>query len=391
MVEHIRPLAGCFGRSFGAVRGIPRVVLDTYRLRLRSDVSIATSLSGGLDSSAVACALAELARRGPVDHVPDDWQRAFVACFPGTTLDERSYAEQVIAHTGMRAHYCTIDDGAAAQELEKIVFDLEDIFGVPMVGAWAIYREMRRSGMRVSLDGHGADELLAGYSQLVDIAINAPPDTLARYWDLRHVRTGMAGGTNIGISGALLEAPSVKDDLRFLVKKGLTQLGLLELVRRARQQAGLARVKRLRYFNPDASLTSSSFLRHAQSFWFHDGLLPTFLRCIDRASMAHGIEMRMPFLDWRLVTFGFALSDESKLGGGFTKRILRLAMKDLMPDPVRLRTQKIHFSTPITEWGRGVLRTWLLDRRISHSSNQRPGMARLRAQVSSIRCKVTVV
>ena len=77
--------------------------LDTCRLRLRSDVSIATSLSGGLDSSAVACAVGEFARRGIVDHVPDDWQRAFVACFPGTTLDERSYAEQVIAHTGMRA------------------------------------------------------------------------------------------------------------------------------------------------------------------------------------------------------------------------------------------------------------------------------------------------
>jgi asparagine synthase (glutamine-hydrolysing) len=349
--------------------------LDACRLRLRSDVSIATSLSGGLDSSAVACAIAELGRRGAVDHVPDDWQRAFVACFPGTTLDEQSYAEQVVAHTGMRAHYHTIDGGAAAQELEKIVFDLEDIYPVPMVGAWAIYREMRRSGMRVSLDGHGSDELLVGYSHLVDSAINAPPATLARYRDLRHVRAGMAGGTNIGVSGALLAAPSVKDDIRFLARHGLARLGVLGPIRRARQrsriadhqarpdahEAGLSRAKRLDYFIPDPSLPSRSFLRHEQSFWFHNNVLPTFLRCIDRASMAHGIEVRMPFLDWRLVTFAFSLPDESKLGGGFTKRILRLAMKDLMPDPVRLRTQKIHFSSPITEWGRGALKTWLLD------------------------------
>ncbi len=374
--------------------------LDACRLRLRSDVSIATSLSGGLDSSAVACAIAELGRRGAVDHVPKDWQRAFIACFPETTLDERNYAEQVVAHTGMLANYQIIDDGAAAQELEKIVFDLEDVFAVPMVGAWSIYREMRRAGMRVSLDGHGADELLAGYSQLVESAINAPPVSWTRYRDLRDVRAGMTGGTNIGVSGALLAAPSFKDDIRFATKYIASEFGLLSLIRRARRQlqqpAGFegrgqrqADVKRLHDYvrNPDAP--SRFFLRDEQSFWFHNGLLPTFLRCIDRASMAHGIEVRMPFLDWRVVAFAFALPDESKLGGGFTKRILRLAMKDLMPDSIRLRTQKIHFSSPITEWGRGALKTWLLDTTANQSFLQSSvwnGKA-ARARVRTIRAR----
>jgi asparagine synthase (glutamine-hydrolysing) len=89
--------------------------------------------------------------------------------------------------------------------------------------------------------------------------------------------------------------------------------------------------------------------------WFHQGLLPTFLLCIDRASMAHGIEVRAPFLDWRLVTLAFGFPEESKIGGGCTKRILRLAMKGIMPDKIRLQTQKIHFSSPIGDWARGLL------------------------------------
>jgi asparagine synthase (glutamine-hydrolysing) len=106
--------------------------------------------------------------------------------------------------------------------------------------------------------------------------------------------------------------------------------------------------------------------------WFSAGLLPTFLTCMDRASMAHGIEVRMPFLDWRVVTLGLALPDASKIGGGYTKRILRLAMAGLMPDSVRLRTQKIHFSSPIGEWSRGALKPWFQDLAASQAFVQSP-------------------
>jgi asparagine synthase (glutamine-hydrolysing) len=101
--------------------------------------------------------------------------------------------------------------------------------------------------------------------------------------------------------------------------------------------------------------------------WFHGSVLPTILRSYDRASMAHGIEVRMPFMDWRLVTYGFALPEESKLGRGYTKRILRQAMVSLMPDPIRLRTNKIGFTSPLDEWTRGKLRPWVGDLASSRS------------------------
>jgi asparagine synthase (glutamine-hydrolysing) len=360
------------------------IFLDACRLRLRSDVSIATSLSGGLDSSAVACAISELGRRGAVDHVPADWQQAFVACFPGTGLDERSYAEQIIAHTGMRAHYSTVDVNVAIEDIEKVIFDLEDIWYVPLVGAWSIYRKMRRSGMRVSLDGHGADEFLGGYHFFVQAAIEEQFGTafrLGRYLDLNRVRAGLAGGTKVGGSGELLAHGGIASDLRGLARRvitrGLEQLGILDPLRvaRTRGQSWLSGGSPAgpilpRLAGSGATLDSgvqqqgpreASALQKMLFEFFHITVLPTFLRCIDRASMAHGIEVRMPFMDWRLVTFGFALPDESKIGGGYTKRVLRSAMHDLMPDTVRLRTRKVHFSSPINDWARQGLSSWLLD------------------------------
>jgi asparagine synthase (glutamine-hydrolysing) len=77
--------------------------------------------------------------------------------------------------------------------------------------------------------------------------------------------------------------------------------------------------------------------------------------------MAHGIQVRMPFTDWRLVTFGFALPESSKYGAGYTKRVLRLALDGRMPDEIRLRTVKVPFVSPMDDWVRGALKPWLLD------------------------------
>jgi asparagine synthase (glutamine-hydrolysing) len=360
------------------------IFLDACRLRLRSDVAIATSLSGGLDSSAVACAITELGRRGTVDHVPEDWQRAFVACFPGTGLDERDYAEQIVAHTGMHPNYATIDVNVAVQEIENVIFDLEDLWYVPMVGAWAIYREMRRSGLRVSLDGHGADEFLGGYHFFVQAAIEELYGTafrLGRYLDLSRVRASLTGGTRVGGSGELLTEGGFTTDLRRMAKAGITgglaQLGILDFLSaiRSRGRSWVSGNSPSEPILPPLTGSKELFcgagmeqgpkggtaLQQMLFAYFHATVLPTFLRCIDRASMAHGIEVRMPFMDWRLVTFGFALPDESKIGGGYTKRVLRLAMQGLMPDPIRLRTKKVHFSSPIGDWARQGLGDWLLD------------------------------
>jgi asparagine synthase (glutamine-hydrolysing) len=91
---------------------------------------------------------------------------------------------------------------------------------------------------------------------------------------------------------------------------------------------------------------------------FHGTILPTILRNFDRLSMAHGVEVRMPFLDWRLVTYTMALPDESKNREGLTKVIARDAMKGAMPEAIRVQRRKIGFNSPMPTWLNGPLRPW---------------------------------
>ena len=357
---------------------------DACRLRLRSDVPLATALSGGLDSSAVACTLAELGRGGVVKHAPKDWQRAFVACFTGTSYDERQHAKAVIDHTGMVPYYDDVDDRQALSDIEKVIFDLEGISWPMFVGAWSIYRDMRLTGIRVSIDGHGSDELIGGYHYFVERAIDAAAGSLdvRRYIDLRAILAGLVGGTAQSTYG------SPMGDLRRFARALLARMHLLGAARTAAvglqsltenvrspaaRSAGEGLLpyyqgpRRLYYDAADPRVTGMSPLQAMLFVWFHGSMLPTLLRVFDRASMSHGIETRMPFMDWRLVAYSFALPEASKIGGGYTKRVLRHAMRGILPEPIRLRTQKIGFIAPIDKWATGALKPWLLDTSNSRS------------------------
>lgn len=146
--------------------------LDACTIRMRSDVPLATALSGGLDSSSVHSAISHIARTQSVgERWPEDWQRAFVATFPGSAQDEREFAEAVVAHTGASALYKIIDPGDAIDNLDQILFDVEDIADI-LSGPWLLYRELRRAGAVISMDGHGGDELFAGYHHQVKVAMD---------------------------------------------------------------------------------------------------------------------------------------------------------------------------------------------------------------------------
>ena len=352
-----------------------QLFFDSCRVRLRSDVPLATSLSGGIDSSAIACTISELGRLGKASLAPRDWRRAFVACFTDTRHDEQNYARAIVQHTGMAAHYEKVDEATAVKNIERAIFDIEGIFAHPAVGTWMIYREMRANGMRVSLDGQGADELLGGYEHFVETALDAAMTSSfnsSRYSDLRMVLRGFAGD-DIGRAGNLREIKWLLKQLsgktKRLLRHELNRVSLLKPLRAVRASIRGARPlldlylgpRRLYYAEADSRTWGMTPLQAALFSSFHGSMLPTLLRQFDRASMAHGIETRMPFMDWRLVTYGFSLPETSKIGGGVTKRVLRMAMQGLVPDAIRLRTNKIGFVSPIDAWTRGTLNTWLRD------------------------------
>ena len=333
---------------------------DACRLRLRSEAPVATALSGGLDSSAVACTLAELHRRGAVEGAPQDSQRAFTACFPGP-YDERLHTTEVIDRTGMVPYYQVVDDHQALENVEKVIFAHESIYWFPSVGSWMLYHAMRGAGVQVCLEGEGSDGVLSSNPDYIMAELEQAVATLdwRRYLELRRVLRGLVGG-NFRIGHA-----TVFGELRWFAKRGLKRLQLLDPTRKAVRslQARLHHMSRGDFASRPHFERPLITYAGPRRFAALDprNFPPMQLTGFDRLSMANGVESRMPFLDWRLVTFGFSLPNESRNGDGYTKRILRLAMKGLMPDSVRLRTSKFAPISPTEYWARGALKPWLLD------------------------------
>ncbi|MCP4154099.1 MAG: asparagine synthase (glutamine-hydrolyzing), partial [bacterium] len=137
---------------------------DAVNIRMRSDVPIGTALSGGLDSSAVLCTMAKIREnnKAPERQNPD-WQKAFVAQHPDYNYDESQYAASVIEKINGTGIYKTIEPYEAIDEIPAIIGQLEEIYYEILVTSWEIYKTMRQTGIYVTLDGDGGDELLAGY------------------------------------------------------------------------------------------------------------------------------------------------------------------------------------------------------------------------------------
>jgi asparagine synthase (glutamine-hydrolysing) len=298
---------------------------DACKIRLRSDVPVGSAVSGGLDSSSVFALLGGA--------------RAFVALYPGTSQDEKTYAEEIVKHVGAPAVYCSVDAHILVQQLDRALFQFEEIFELP-IGPWRLYEAYRQHGVVVSIDGHGADELLGGYHHHADTVLCS---------NLRRVRDLLSLRRKLYPAGA---PPLWKSLARERLPRAVA------LYRRARGRSWLSFQPPVRQETP---LSLAGALNRRLYDDFHRRTLPAILRNFDRASMAHGVEMRAPFLDWRVVCYAFSLPDEAKIGNGCTKRILREAMKGALPEEIRMRTSKVGFASPMVEWLRGALKPFVLD------------------------------
>lgn len=315
---------------------------DAVAVRMRSDVPIGTCLSGGFDSSAVICTMAahEKAGMGPRDST--SWRHAFVATFPGASNDERPMAEEAAAWADVEPVFLEIGQADALTELDQILDDNDDVYiGLPSA-AWLIYRELRRHNVTVSLDGHGADELMGAYLQ----------EGQSAAFRLRNAASAIGSSSSLAKRGIdLMRALMVRRKGHYFLHGGLLDI-----------PPELALVA-----DDDVLPSDWGALNRRLYRMFHSTVLPTILRNFDRLSMAHGIEVRMPFMDWRLVAYTMALPDASKSSKGYTKMIARQAMANLMPESIRMGRRKVGFNSPMPEWLNGPLAEWtadLLDRKV---------------------------
>ena len=333
--------------------------LDACKLRMRSDVTIGTALSGGLDSSATICAMAHLADQASGSaqgagasaadsyaRVNRDWQHAYVATFPGTTMDESVYAKKVTDHLKINSTFVNIDPVKAIDKLDDFIYLFEDVYLTSPIPMMLLYGALREDHTLVTIDGHGADELFGGYTFDFIHALKDAHGSKERDMVLdAYTGSFPKDGSNIALKSTGKSAVyfnylkrSVKDKL----KRGS------EGYKRVRA-AGDKRYEEMDTLNK---------ILYASS---HETILPTLLRNYDRYSMANGVEIRMPFMDYRIVTLAMSLGWKSKLHGGFSKSIVRDAMAPYMPHDIAYRRTKIGFNTPIVEWMQGPLREYFTD------------------------------
>lgn len=313
--------------------------LDACKIRMRADVPIGTALSGGLDSSATISAMAHLSK-SHVDYGKNDWQHAFVASFPGTPLDESHFAKMVVDHIGIEATYINIEPLKYWNNLEKYFYMFEDLYITSPIPMMATYGAVKKHRTTVTLDGHGADELFSGYGHLIEalwntkFSIKNSIDILNTYQEILGNGSQFDRKSNFNIY------------VKFMIKK-IAKIIFGKEVRS--KDANHKNFKKLDSFSQQLYII------------FHEMILPTLLRNYDRYSMTNSVEIRMPFMDHRIVSFVTSLPYSSKFGNGYTKKLIRDAMDPYMPKEITWRKSKIGFNSPIVDWMQGDLKEWFLD------------------------------
>lgn len=329
---------------------------DAVRLRLRADVPIGTMLSSGLDSTSITALICE--QRGtlaPVDAggigtAAPGFHHTFTACWPGWGGDEEAEVSAFCRNRGLQSHRLYITPEAMADVLPKVTYHLDGPFESPtQLVQYLLMRRARALGLKVVLNGHGSDEVLAGYPffvpyYLAELLRDGRPVKFLRAFagfrssmnlSLRSVYERFAGGFPSQLAG--LGAPA---------RTVATNAGGGD----SRRAAYYLRGDAVRFSTTPSLLLSELWRRFASR------TLPMWLRMEDRVSMACSVESRLPFMDYRLVEMGFNLPDDLKLADGFTKAVLRRSMSGRLPDSIVLNRRKKRFGSPYGRWLRSQWR-----------------------------------
>ena len=311
------------------------LLADSVNKRLRSDVSVGTSLSGGLDSSTIVAHI--LRQENPPQKLP-----TFSAVFPGFAKDESAYISLVTRHFSLENCQTTPGPADLIRDFEKLVHHQEEPFQSSSIYAqFSVFGLAAGRHVKVLLDGQGADELLAGY-----------PKYYSWYWrelyrsDKKTLALELAAAKDFDAPedwgwknrlAAWLPAYALRYQKK---RRAARQLGNEDLSRDFVRQSGIS------YYDipPAGSLNGILYYNALRNG------MEELLRYADRNSMAHGVEVRLPFLDHRLAEFVFSLPAHFKIRAGWTKWLLRKTAEPILPTGIAWRRDKIGYEPPQQTW-----------------------------------------
>ena len=299
---------------------------DSVERRLVSEVPVGSCLSGGLDSTTIVGFMSELLKEAAPDAASLRGQlKTFSAVFDGDPIDEREYIEIAVESTGADTTYTNPTSPEFVDELRDFIWHQEEpIVSTGPYAQWCVMRSAREQ-VTVLLDGQGGDELIAGYVpyQLVYLRQLRKEH---RYEELRR------------------EAVKSRDVLWPLAKRRIKQRRKKLPTQKLLEPAFVARTTDPGYGRSQDDLKE----RLLQDLLTYS--LPCLLRYEDRNSMAFSIESRVPYLDQELVDHILHLPDDAIIRHGWSRWILRAALKGTLPEKIRLRRWKVGFTTPEMRW-----------------------------------------
>jgi asparagine synthase (glutamine-hydrolysing) len=322
---------------------VRRLIIDSVRLRLRSDVPVGVLLSGGVDSSSIAAVAnhlrGDLAAPQLLSIVSDD-----------SRFDESKHINVMERHLKQQAQKIVLRVSA-----DTIVEDLlalnwindEPVAALSVLGHYRLMASAKQLGIKVIMSGQGADEIFLGYRKYLGFYLQS----LVRrgnYFTAMKVLAGFVANRTVVNQFDLSDA-----------KRYLPLLRRLSASRR--DPEGSLDGAWLRDWNPASVGLGSGSLTERQMADIREFSVPSLCHYEDRMSMAMGREIRLPFLDSRLVDLMLRTPDEYKLRKGWTKYCLREAMRSFLPPEIAWRKDKMGFSSPQGEWLKHELKSSVKD------------------------------
>lgn len=322
-------------REEDAIEQFQQLLATSVKRRLRSDVPLGTSLSGGLDSSSIVATLKEL--------LPEtSSQKTFSAVFPNFEKDESRQIKIVTEKFGLRSLTTTPTEADLIKDFEKLAYHQEEPFQSSSIYAqFKVYELARQHNVTVLLDGQGADETLAGYHKYY-------------HWYWQEL---IAKGEWRLVGKEISEAKALGANAEWNIKNYLAAY-LPRLTAKQLEKKALGQVKKHSQITHDFLSSSENKIEKPVVDRLNDILyfntmqngLEELLRYADRNSMAHSREVRLPFLNHELVQFVFSLPSHYKIKQGWTKWILRKAMDNNLPNEIVWRKDKVGFEPPQKQW-----------------------------------------
>jgi len=329
-----------------ALEEFQKLFQSSVKLRHRADVSIGTSLSGGLDSSSIV-AVSESMQETNNSHA------CFTASFPGYEKDETKYARQVAERFSLKHFTNTINAEDLVNDLDKFIGHHQEPIGSSSVYAqYKVFELAKEQNIKVLLDGQGADELLAGYHKYI-------------HWYLQELlvkdRSQFEKEVDALSNNSIWFDWSWRNRLAARFPAAAASWLRSAEIQKMRKNSDLNEEYKQTFFDqsliykPVAKGLSDVLLYNAFGPW-----LAELLRYADRNSMAHGRELRLPFLDHKLAEFLITLPSTFKIKNGWTKWLLRKSMDASLPNEITWRKDKTGFEPPQESWMKNEkLQEWI--------------------------------